>query len=133
GQLTGRRHVERTDELAGVVRVHVDGLAVAAEPEPVATAEQTEVLVVRLVLLHRNDDVLDLGQRVGALRQAGVWARAGEADGMPGVVAARSAGHPRDATRQCGAGPERGGALEQHAPAQRLVKTVPAPLHGLSS
>ena len=112
-ELAGRRHVERTDELAASSRVGVDRPAAAVEREAVAAPEHPEVVVEGVVLHHEDDDVLDLRQRVGALGELRVRAatRAGGWAWASLRVPARSAraipagsGRRRRPGRRCGRG-----------------------------
>ena len=77
--LAGVGLVEGADVPARGVRVRVCRAAVAVEGEPVASAEHPEVVVEGMVLLHHDHDVVDLGQRVGALGQARVGQGSGAA------------------------------------------------------
>src|SRR5207342_2873444 len=51
-----------------------------ADAEPVAAVERPEVRVVGVVLLHVDDDVLDLGEQVGPLGPPGIRSVAGLAE-----------------------------------------------------
>ena len=58
------RHVKGRTSLAVHVGVAGGGLAAVVEREAVAATEHAEVAVVRVVLLHDHDDVLDLRDQV---------------------------------------------------------------------
>ena len=110
--------VRRHPVLAGVrVSWHVDGMwnaltklplpsgfastgwPLRVELEAVAAAEHPEVDVEGVVLLHHDDDVLDLRQRVGAFGQRRVRARSRLAHAAAGVGAVVVGGRRRSARR----------------------------------
>ena len=97
--LAGIRLVEGADVAARRVRVRVRRAAAAVEGEPVTSAEHPEVVVEGMVLLHHDHDVVDLGQRVGALGQARV--RAAIRGGATWSVGGRCS--CEDERRSCGA------------------------------
>src|SRR5205085_5063901 len=57
-------------------------------PKAVTATEQTEVVVERVVLHHQHDDVLDLGDRVGAFRHRRARQRVRSTVLGPGTAAA---------------------------------------------
>ncbi len=78
-RLAGIRHVERTLRRAVGLRVGRGRIAVRRDREAVTARrlerpapEHPEEVVVRVVLHHQHDHVLDLGQHVGAGRDRGI-------------------------------------------------------------
>jgi hypothetical protein len=78
GELAGRRHAEGVLDPAVRVGVGRQRLPAAPEHETVGAgaAKHSQVVVVGMVLHHQHDDVLDLGNGVGARPAAtGICAR----------------------------------------------------------
>ncbi len=122
--LAGSRHSECVLQIAVSVRICRCGLSVRSDPEPIGTrpVQHPELVVVRMVLHHQHDDVVDLGDRVRTWRQVRIGQRP-----WPAQIAAPRIGGSGRVT--CGGAPashsdrrarDQSG-LEQAAPARRRI------------
>ena len=127
-ELAGRRHLERALKPAVRIRVGGRGEPVLGQREPISAGalarfapEHPEEIVVGVVLQHQHDDVLDLGDRVGADREARRW----EASREGACASGPARGAPRAASREAVSGRRRG----RHHGRRRLTSrpaSVPA-------
>ena len=97
----GAVEVEHAHRVAVQVGVRVRRHAVVTEAQAVTAAEHAEVVVVGVVLLHVDDDVLDLRQEVDALglRRVRTGARRADQTRASAPSTARDAARPSERRR----------------------------------